>query len=100
MIDARTIGQIEDLYQKELVAKQQTRNRETYLLASKVLVSQGVKLRSPPTNSRYLVPLRSDEAITVGTVQDWWHSDRRRYVGELSGMLFDDSSKRASPLIA
>ena len=76
MVDGRTIGQIKDLNQKELVAKQQTRNRETYLLASKVLVSQGVKLWSPPTNSRYLVPFRSDEAIAVGAVRDWWHGNR------------------------
>ena len=76
MVDSRTIGQIKDLYQKELVAKQQTRNRETYLLASKVLVAQGVKLWSPPANSRSLIPFRSDEAIAVGTIQDWWHSDR------------------------
>ena len=75
MVDGRTIGQIEDLYQKELVAKQQTQNRETYLLASKVLVSQGVKLWSPPTNSRYLVPFRSNKAIAVGTTQDRWHSE-------------------------
>ena len=39
IINGGTIGQIKDLYQKELVAKQQTRNRETYLLASQVLIS-------------------------------------------------------------
>ena len=31
---------------------------------------------SSPSNSQYLVPLRSDEAITVGTTQDRWHCCR------------------------
>ena len=81
MVNGQTIGQIKDLYQKELVAKQQTQNRETYLLTSKVLVSQGVKLWSPPTNSRYLIPCQSDEAMTVGTTQARWHC-RSGSIGE------------------
>ena len=99
VIDGRTIGQVEDPYQKELVADQPTQIAKTNLLAGEILVPKGVKLWNLPANSQNLVPFRSDKAITVGTTQDWWHCDRS-VVGELSGMLFNDSSKRALPLIA